>query len=362
MSATIPSPAARTATAPTAAPPSAAPPTPQQQAGVLLGHVAGYMAHRTVEIGLGSGLVRALADSPCATPAALAEACALDPFYVSVWCRAAFGARVLDRAGDGYALAPHMAALLLDAAAPSYVGGMFPLVVQPEMFGRFARCLAGGERMWWDDASPAWIDGVAATGRTFYARLVPGGLAKVPGLAERLAAGCRVVDTACGAGAGVRLIAQTYPACEVVGVDGDRHSIGVARRRIADAGLDGRVTLVRSPLEEMTLDAPADVVVNNISMHECRDIECVAGRVFDALAPGGVFVISDFPFPDTDEGLRSVPGRVMSGIQFFEAQIDDQLLPHAAYPPLLERHGFTGIGTAVLTPVHALTWGFRPDA
>ena len=24
-------------------------------------------------------------------------------------------------------------------------------------------------------------------------------------------------------------------------------------------------------------------------------------------------------FPDTDDGLRSVPGRIMSGIQFFEA-------------------------------------------
>ena len=101
------------------------------------------------------------------------------------------------------------------------------------------------------------------------------------------------------------------------------------------------------------------LVVNNISMHECRDIDRVTENVREALEPGGWFVISDFPFPDTDEGLRSTPGRIMSGIQFFEAQIDDQLLPRAAYDELLTRHGFTDLGTASLTPMHALTWGRR---
>ena len=76
--------------------------------------------------------------------------------------------------------------------------------------------------------------------------------------------------------------------------------------------------------------------------------------------PGGWFVISDFPFPDTDEGLRSVPGRVMGAIQFFEAQIDDQLLPRATYDDLLARHGFTDPGSAAITPMHAITWARRP--
>jgi hypothetical protein len=100
-------------------------------------------------------------------------------------------------------------------------------------------------------------------------------------------------------------------------------------------------------------------VVNNISMHECRDIDQVTRRVLGALEPGGWFVISDFPFPDTDQGLRSVPGRVMGAIQFFEAQIDDQLLPRAAYDDLLGRHGFGELGSASLTPMHAITWGRR---
>jgi SAM-dependent methyltransferase len=153
------------------------------------------------------------------------------------------------------------------------------------------------------------------------------------------------------------MLASAYPASTVSGVDGDAHSIDLARERLAAAGLAERVHVWHSPLEKLSVEQPYDVVINNISMHECRDIDEVARNVRAALVPGGWFVISDFPFPDDDEGLRSVPGRVMSGIQIFEAQIDDQLLPRRAYDDLLRRHGFTDLGFASLTPMHALTWG-----
>ena len=214
--------------------------------------------------------------------------------------------------------------------------------------------------MWWSDTSPEWIAEVGRTGTPFYTRLVPGGLDQVPGLAERLAAGCRVVDTACGTGAGLIRLASTYPACDVVGVDGDQHSVDSARRRIADAGVSDRVSVVCSPLETMTLDGTAAVVINNISMHECRDIDAVTERVKAALEPRGWCVISDIPFPETDDGLRTAPGRVMTGIQFFEAQIDDQLLPRSTYDDVLTRHGFTDIGSIGLTPMHAVTHARAP--
>jgi ubiquinone/menaquinone biosynthesis C-methylase UbiE len=169
-----------------------------------------------------------------------------------------------------------------------------------------------------------------------------------------------VADTACGAGVGLIRLAAHYPQCTFVGVDGDAHSIDTARDRIAAAGLADRVSLVCSALEDLTLDEPATVVINNISMHECRDIDRATANIRAVLEPGGWFVISDFPFPDTDDGLRTLPGRIMSGIQFFEAQIDDQLLPRAAYDDLLARHGFTDLGATQLTPMHALTWGRRP--
>ncbi|SDF53181.1 Methyltransferase domain-containing protein [Blastococcus aurantiacus] len=349
-----------TSTVPAPAPATDAAPTLAETAPAVLSLIAGYVGHRTVATGLRSGLLRRLADTPGSTPDDLAEALGMDPFYVAVWCRAALGAGLLERDGAGVRLREHMATLLLDSSSPAFVGGVFGVLEAPEVFGRFEASLSSGERMWWEDTSPEWIAAVAGTGTPFYTRLVPGGLERVPGLAERLDAGCRIVDTACGAGVGAVRLATTYPRCTVTGVDGDAHSIALARERVEAAGVADRVTLVHSALEDMAIDDPATLVVNNISMHECRDIDRVAANVRAALEPGGWFVISDFPFPDTDEGLRAVPGRIMSGIQFFEAQIDDQLLPRAAYDELLGRHGFTDLGSVSLTPMHALTWGRRP--
>jgi ubiquinone/menaquinone biosynthesis C-methylase UbiE len=347
-----------TATVPTQARPAA--PTLAGTAPAVLSLIAGYVGHRTVAIGLRAGLLRRLADSPGSSADDLAESLDLDPFYVSVWCRSAIGAGVVDRDGDGFRLAPHMDTLLLDTTSPAYAGGVFIVAEAPEMFGRFEQNFTTGRRMWWDDTSPEWIAAVSGTGTPFYTRLVPAGLDSVPGLAERLAVGTRVVDTACGTGTGVVRLATTYPRSTVVGVDGDAHSVERARERADAAGLGDRVRFVHSALEDFALDEPAEVIINNISMHECRDIDRVAENVRAALQPGGWFVISDFPFPDTDEGLRTVPGRIMAGIQFFEAQIDDQLLPRSAYDDLLTRHGFEGIGSVQLTPMHAVTYGRRP--
>ncbi len=335
-------------------------PAMAEQAPILLTALAGYVGHRTISMGIRRGLVGALDAAPGTTTDDLADRLDLDPFYTGVWCRSALACGLLERDGDGWRVAPYLATLLLDLDSPAYVGGVFGVFEAPEMFDDFEERLASGERTWWDQTSDHWIEQVSGTGTPFYLRLVPGGLDQVPGLAERLDAGCRVVDTACGAGTGVIRLATTYPACEVVGVDGDERSVAVARDRATAAGVGNRVSFVTSPLEEFVLDDPADVVINNISMHECRDIDEVAQRVRSALRPGGVFVISDFPFPDTDPGLQAVPGRIMSGIQFFEAQIDDQLVPRAVYDDLLERHDFADLGTATLTPLHALTWGWVP--
>jgi SAM-dependent methyltransferase len=335
---------------------SATSPTLAEQAPVLLSQVAGYVGFRVVAMGLRTGLIAALAKNPDgATADDLADWLDLDSFYVSVWCQGAVAAGILDRDQGWYRLAPHVATLLLDDSSPAHVGAVFDVLGQWEVFDRFEATLASGERMWWDQTNHDWIAGVAGTGRPFYTRLVPGGLEQVPGLTDRLADGGVIVDTACGSGVGLVRLATHYPDNEIIGVDGDAHSLELARQLIDAAGVADRVRLLHQPLEDLTLDVPAAVIINNISMHECRDSDRVTQRVRAALEPGGWFVISDFPFPDTVDGLRTAPGRIMSGIQFFEAQIDDQLQPRQAYDELLARHGFRDLGNFTLTPMHAVT-------
>ena len=90
------------------------------------------------------------------------------------------------------------------------------------MFDWFEGSLDSGDPVWWDGASPEFIDNVADSGRAFYVRFIPDGLRHVPGL--------EALDIACGAGIGAIRLARTYPYATVVGADGDAHSLDVARR------------------------------------------------------------------------------------------------------------------------------------
>ena len=335
----------------------------KQRAGELLGNVAGYVGHRTIATGLRAGLIEAVADaSEPAEAEALARVTGHDPFYVQVWCRAALAAGILQASErDGpYELADHVDTLLLDQQSPAYIGGVFLVLEQPEVFDHFEERLPSGERTWWDRCSEDFIQSVGRTGAPFYRRLVPGGLQQVDGLHARLQAGGAVLDTACGTGNGLRQLLETYRDITAVGADGDATSLELAAERLEEVGLADRVEFVHTPLEQLDLDREFDLVTNNVSMHECRDIDAATACIRSVLRPGGWFVISDFPFPEDVDGLRTVPGRIMSGIQFFEAQIDDQLLPPSVYVDLLGRHGFEDVQVIELTPVHALTVGRRP--
>ncbi len=331
----------------------------EKQAGALLSQAAGFVGTRTVAVGLDRGLFDAMATHGAPiTPVDLAKECSLHEFYTEVWCRAAFAAGVLELAEDeAYQLGPHMETLLLDRDSPAYVGGLFKVMTQPEVFDFFSDRFSSVERIWWDQVGPNFIDGVGLTGGAFNNRLIPGALEAVPGAAERLAQGGRLLELACGTGVGLTRLAAHYPNLELVGLDGDAYSLERAKARLDEAGYAGRVEFVLSAMEDLEADGEFDVITINVSMHECRDIEVVTAAVLRALKPGGIFVNSDFPFPDSPQGLQTVPGRIMSGIQFFEAMIDDQLLPIQAYVDLFERHGFRDVGVVEVTPVHAVTHG-----
>lgn len=334
-------------------------PTVPQQAGKLLTQFAGYVGFKTIEIGIKNRLLAVLAENPHGLTAnELAANAHTDEFYTGVWARAAYGAELIDIDGENrYTLAPHIDDLLLNQDFTGYVGGIPGVFGQPEMFDNFSENLKSGKRIWWNDTSPEFIQAVSGTGGPFYNRLIPAGFEKVPGLTDNLNSGARVLELASGAGKGLVKVAKTFPNTTVIGVDGDEHSVDLAWDRVQSEGVAGRISLVQSSLEDFVDEDGYDLVFINISMHECRDIDRVTENVKRSLKPGGHFLISDFPFPATHEGLRTPAARVLTGIQYFEAQIDDQLVPTGVFVDLLDRHGFQGVTAFDVTPLHNLIYG-----
>jgi ubiquinone/menaquinone biosynthesis C-methylase UbiE len=333
----------------------------QEKGKKILTDIAGFVSVRTISIGLELDLFSEIAiHSEGISVQELAKIKEIDPFYLDVWMKSAYGSALIESNGmNTFKLAPFVDKLLLDRDFPGYIGGIPKVMTQPEMFGNFASNMKSGNRTWWDKTSNEWIKSVIETTRPMYTRMLNVGIEKIPGLEEKLKNGAHVMELASGAGEGLTRTAQKYVNCTFVGVDGDDYSIGLAKESTSKLNLSDRIKYQKCMFEDINdhFNDEFDVVTINASIHEARDLEKVISSVYKTLKSDGYFVISDFPFPDNLEGLKTVPGRVMSGIQFFESQIDDLLLPTQVYVDHMKKYGFKDISSFDLTPTHMIIHG-----
>ncbi|MCL5778273.1 methyltransferase domain-containing protein [Limibaculum sp. FT325] len=108
-------------------------------------------------------------------------------------------------------------------------------------------------------------------------------------------AGKTVLDIGCGAGGITVELARTFGAAHVIGIDVEEPGCATARRRVAKAGLDGRVEIRKVEPGPLPLpDASVDVVFSKDSIVHIHDKDFLAREVFRVLKPGGWFAASDW--------------------------------------------------------------------
>lgn len=359
-----PAPAVQDAVPAPGAPSEAEREATKRQIGRLQDHAAGFFAIWTLDLGVRHGLFASLAKHPEGLSAEfLARELDLDRLYVTVWCNAAYSSELVEYKEGKFFLAEGLKAPLLDPDSPVYFAGTVRFLgALREAWGFLEQHVGDGERSWWDQFAPDLSASQTDSSRTFYTRLLRKGLAMVPGLVARLSATepTTVVELACGRGAGLVRLARAFPHARFHGVDGDEKSIEAARAAVAEAGLSDRVTVSHGLLEKGPVPA-ADVVLMNIALHEVQDKEAVVRHVVRALRPRGTFLISEFPFPEWAEmeRLRTPAGRVMAGVQYVEAILDDQLLPPVQFMNFLRKAGMREVSSAELAPIHVLVWGTK---
>lgn len=332
-----------------------------EQAAKVLGPLSGTASIWALDLGLRLGVFERLAAAPGGETAdEVAAALGLDPAYTHVVLRAAYAAEVLDRRGDRYVLAEHMGLLLLDPDAPAYLGGAIKtFVALRETYLDLRDHARTGKREWWSDFDPEWIDAVGENGQTYYRRLLNVVVPQLPSVAAALERGARYFDLACGVCRGPAKVVHAFPNTTVTAVDGDAYTLEVAEREMKELGIRDRFTFEQSMLEDLDIQGGHDLAVINISLHEARDIPRVVSRAYDALDAGGTFLVSEFPFPEREEDCRTVPGRLMCGVQFFEAHIGCQLLPTARFVEHLTAAGFRDVGVIDVTPTHVVVHGTK---
>lgn len=326
----------------------------QERWRTLFDHVLGNQATWIADIGLRSGLFRAIADAgeTGATEEALSEELGFHLRYVRVWCRGAYAFELLDwEEQTGYTLAPHMEALLLDPEDPLFMGGRIQFFAALyEDYRAFPEHLRTGEVWPRSDHDPFLIEALKNLTKPDCVVITEHVLPQAPEALARLERGGTILDVGAGGGHHIVHYAGRFPRARVVGLEIDGPSLALARRTITEAGLDDIVEVRPTDANKLDDEDAYDLVTMSITLHETGgppEYRNVLGRVRRALKPGGTLAVSELPYPDTPDEYRSSPVyRALAGVQLHEALVGCGMITRGQLRGLLADAGFANVRVA----------------
>lgn len=296
-----------------------------------------------------ANLFQGIADAGSAgiTDIALAAQAGCHTRYVQVWCRAAYAFGLLDwDEQEGYRLAPHMAELLMDATDSQFLGGRLQFYTALyEDFLAIPAALRSGQTWPRAEHDPWLLASLSTMTRPDCAMVTDHVLPRAPALIARLEAGGVILDIGPSGGHHMIHYANRFPLCQVIGLEIDPVGAEMARRAIAEAGLEDRVTVTLGDANALDDEDAYDLVTMSIALHETggpAEYRTVLARVRRALTPGGALVVSELPYPDSPRAYRESPVyQALAGVQFHEAIVGCGAITQGELRALLAEAGFT---------------------
>ncbi|MDE0941610.1 MAG: class I SAM-dependent methyltransferase [Alphaproteobacteria bacterium] len=289
-------------------PPADPPANPMDK---LWDYMKGFHAVHHMAMGVEMDLFKKIheAGNDGCSPAKLAAGLELHPLYVDVWCRTGYHYGILEAGENGaFCLAEMMDAALVNTSDPRNLAGYLRATVSygsddlrsyPEYFrsGGAHRFQEHGEEF------SRHVGDATAGFHTVLAKRMLGG---VPGLADKLEAGGKVLDVGCGIGGLMIKVAQAWPNAHCVGVDIDPFGINQAQANIAASDVADRLVVEAVGPDGIGHDGEFDLAIMMEVLHEIDDgiRPDVVRDVAKSLKPGGMLFILDETYPSDLAGLR----------------------------------------------------------
>ncbi|HXF18192.1 MAG TPA: class I SAM-dependent methyltransferase [Burkholderiales bacterium] len=267
----------------------------------------GFNAIHLIDLGNHLGLFRTLAQTPGLSGSELAGKLNLHAPYVEVWCKTAYGLEMLDTDEKGkYRLAPHFDSILASPGHPRYLGGYVRLgtEVAADDFRRCRDAFKSGKAKPFQGRGEHFNQAIAESTQGLQIVTAKKILPALADLSQRLGAGGAILEIGCGTGNFLLQAAKAFPGARLVGVDIDDESLELARDKIQQAGLTGRISIHREKVDDAA--GAFDAVVMIEVLHEIAPgiRPAVVGAAARTLKPGGWMVIIDETYPTTLEEAR----------------------------------------------------------
>jgi SAM-dependent methyltransferase len=279
----------------------------EEFAGRLLQLYTGATLTYLIEIGRRTGLLEAAAAGP-ATSHELAARAGLAERYVREWLGAMATGGIVEytTATGRYWLPRDHAACLTGSGVDNLAPLAYLTVVLAKHVTAVSEAFRSGGGVAYSAYLPELHDVMEALwGPIYDTVLVDQIVPLAPGLAQKLAAGARAADVACGTGRALMALATAYPASTFIGFDLDSTAIERAQTRAAELNLTNLSFQTRDAAT-LTVTEPFDAVFVFNAIHDLPAPAAVLQRIHDALIPGGTFLMNEPRLSsDVDENLAN---------------------------------------------------------
>lgn len=264
--------------------------------GQLVVELGGSLGVLLTDLGLRSGLWSALRGAGPISADDLADDTGVPPALVREWARSQAAAGYLDYDSDTdrYALPERVAIALLDAPGGAMVGACTEMM-QSMLAGyeELASAFVGDGAFGWHQRDVHhWHGTDRLTRAQLPAELISAAVTSMPGVADALAAGGRVLDVGCGYGFPTTAIATAFSTATVVGVDYHRHSVEQARTLAERDEVADRVTFQVAAATDLP-GSGYHLVTFFDSLHDFGDPVAALRAARGVLAPGGAVLVCD---------------------------------------------------------------------
>ena len=249
-------------------------------------------------IGHRTGLFDAMNGSPPSTSAEIATKARLNERYVREWLGAMVmsGIVEVDPTSTRYVLPAEHASYLARAAASDNLAVLAQYVaVMGEVEDEIVRCFQYGGGVPYEKFPRFQSIMAEDSGQSVLSTLESHVLPLVPGLADRLAGGIRVLDVGCGSGRVLNRLAVLYPQSRFAGMDLSAEAIGIARAEAAEKGLRNVEFVVRDLSDfDRTADPEAfEVVTTFDAVHDQAKPLNVLKGIHRTLKAGGLYLMQE---------------------------------------------------------------------
>jgi 2-polyprenyl-3-methyl-5-hydroxy-6-metoxy-1,4-benzoquinol methylase len=251
-----------------------------------------------LSVGHRTGLLDALRTLPPATSAEIAKHAGLNERYVREWLGAMVTAGVveIDPRTTRFALpAEHAAFLTRPAAADNLAVFAQYISVLGAVEDDIVACFKNGGGVPYARFPRFHAVMAEDSGQSVLSSLESHILPLVPGLADRLAAGVRVLDVGCGRGRILHRLATLFPASRFTGIDLSDEAIGYARAEATGQGLDNVDFVVADLSDFDTAAEPGafDCITTFDAVHDqARPLSVLKG-IHRALKADGIYLMQD---------------------------------------------------------------------